>query len=94
LVSVVPVKYTIAVHVVDGFEELVHVLPYSVLWKVLGTAPDELIQVHVHELKDKCKPTCRSITAYPNETHVTREQGAVKSDVVVIISAWSDEGDS
>ena len=45
----------VAVHVVHGLNELVHVALHAILCHVMPPATNELVDVHVHELKDKCE---------------------------------------
>ena len=42
---------TVSVHVLDGFQKLVHVVFYSSFWQVIWAAFDSLVQVHFHYLK-------------------------------------------
>ena len=51
------------VHMIHGFDELIHIPPYPVLCHVMAAPAYELIDVHVHELKYKRKPACGLITA-------------------------------
>lgn len=51
------------VHVVHGFDKLIHVPAYPVFCHIMAAPTYELIDVHVHELKYKRKPACRLITA-------------------------------
>ena len=41
-------KNPVAVHMLYGFEELVHVVLNTLLWKVVRTAFDGFVQVLVH----------------------------------------------
>ena len=41
----------VAVHVLDGLEQLVDVSLHSLLGQVVCTALDRLVQVHFHQLK-------------------------------------------
>lgn len=50
------------VHVIHGFDELIHVPPYPVLRHIMAAPANELINVHVHELKHKRKPACGLVT--------------------------------
>ena len=43
----------VAVHVIDGFEHLIHVILDSLLWKIVSPTFDCLIHVHVHKLEYK-----------------------------------------
>ena len=43
----------LAVHVVNGYEQLVHVELDFALLEVVAAAADELVQVDVHELEDE-----------------------------------------
>lgn len=38
-------------HVIDGFEHLVHVVLDSLLWQVVPPALDCLIHIHIHKFK-------------------------------------------
>lgn len=49
----VAVEDALAVHVVDGDEQLVHVELDFALLEVVAAAADELVQVDVHELEDE-----------------------------------------
>ena len=51
------------VHMIHGFDELIHIPPYPVLCHIMAAPAYELINVHVHELKHKRKSACRLITA-------------------------------
>lgn len=51
------------VHVVHGFDKLIHVAPYPILCHIMATPAYKLIDVHVHELKHKRKPACGLVTA-------------------------------
>eukprot|EP00967_Tisochrysis_lutea_P006869 scaffold8222_cov21-Tisochrysis_lutea.AAC.1 len=54
----VPVEDAVAVHMVHGSHQLIHVVADAVLCHIVPSAPDELIDVHVHELKHQGKPAC------------------------------------
>jgi len=47
----------ISVHVVHRAHQLVHVVLDAVLSYIVPPAPDELVDVHVHELKHKGQPS-------------------------------------
>ena len=51
------------VHMIHGFDQLIHISPYPVLCHVVAAPAYELVDVHVHELKHKRKPACGLITA-------------------------------
>jgi hypothetical protein len=42
----------VAVHVIHRLDELIHVALHAVLGDVVPPPADELVNVHVHELKD------------------------------------------
>ena len=44
----------VTVHVIDGFEHLIHVILNTLLWEVVSPSLDSLIHVHVHKLEYKC----------------------------------------
>ena len=52
---------SILVHVVDWFDDLVHVVFDSRLWQILAASFDCFIHVHVHELKNECKSPSRFV---------------------------------
>ena len=55
-------KDSVAVHVVDGLQHLVHVILDALLWEVVPPALDGLVHVHVHELKHKRQATSGLVT--------------------------------
>ena len=59
----VPVEDARLVHVVHGLDELVHVAPDALLRHIVAAPPDQLIDVHVHKLKDQRQPACGLVTA-------------------------------
>ena len=48
-----PVEDAGFVHVIHRFDELVHIALNSVLCYIMTAPTDELIDVHIHELKHK-----------------------------------------
>ena len=58
----VSVEDTIAMHVVDGLEDLVDVELDPLLGQVVPPPFDRLVHVHVHQLKHQCQPPRRLIT--------------------------------
>ena len=48
----VSMENAVAVHVIDGFEHLIHVILDSLLWKIVSPTFDCLIHVHVHKLEN------------------------------------------
>lgn len=57
----VTVEDSIAVHVFDGFQQLVDVVFDSGLGQVVLATFDGFVQVHVHYLEDECETTGRLI---------------------------------
>lgn len=49
----ISVENTVAMHVVDRLEHLVHVILHSLLRQVVPPSLDGLVHVHVHELEDQ-----------------------------------------
>jgi len=49
----VSVKNAIAMHVVNGLQHLVHVVPYPLLRQVVSAAFNGFIKIHVHQFKYK-----------------------------------------
>lgn len=64
---------SITVHVVHGFHELPHVAPHKIFCQVVPPASDELIDVHIHELKHERQSARRLITA----TQLINHSGAL-----------------
>ena len=62
--SISPVEDACFVHVVHGFDQLVHVAPDTLLCNIVAAASDELIDVHVHQLKHQRQPPCWLVTAW------------------------------
>ena len=58
----VPMKDSITVHMIDGFQDLIHVILDALLWQVVSPALDGLVHVHIHQLKHKCKATSGLVT--------------------------------
>lgn len=56
------------VHVVHGFDKLVHVAADTLLSNIVAAASDELIDVHVHQLKHQRQPTCWLVTTMQHST--------------------------
>ena len=48
---------TLAVHVLNSLDQLIHVVLDALLWQIVRASLDRLIQVLLHELEDKCKST-------------------------------------
>jgi len=46
-------KNAVAMHVVDGLEQLVHVVFDAILRQVVPFALDGIVHIHVHELEDE-----------------------------------------
>lgn len=57
----VPVEDSVAVHVLYGFYQLIHIVLHALLRQVVRTSLDCLIHVLLHELEDESKPTRRLI---------------------------------
>ena len=58
----VAVEDAVAVHVVDGLQQLVHVVLHAVLGQVVALALDGVVHVHVHQLKDESESASGLIT--------------------------------
>ena len=58
---------TVPVHVLDGFEQLVHVVLYPGLWHIVLATLDCLIQVHVHDFKNEGQSASRFVKKDLNE---------------------------
>ena len=52
----------ISVHMIDGFENLIHVILDSLLREVVSPTFDCLIHVHIHKLENKSQAASRLIT--------------------------------
>ena len=52
----------VSMHVVDGLEELVHVVLDAVLGQVVALAFDGVVHVHVHQFEDEGQPPRGLIT--------------------------------
>lgn len=52
----------VPVHMVHGFDQLVHVTLEAVLRYVVTAAPDQLVDVHVHQLKHQREATGGLVT--------------------------------
>lgn len=63
----VSVEDAVAVHVVHALHELVHVVLDPVLCNVVPPPSDELIDVHVHQLKHQRKPPRRLVIQHLDE---------------------------
>ena len=48
-------KDAISMHVIDRFDELVHVILDSAFWQVVTSTLDSVIHVHVHQLEYECE---------------------------------------
>ena len=53
----VTVEDAVSVHVFDSFENLVSLLLNLRLWDVVLSPVNGVIEIAVHELEDKCKPS-------------------------------------
>jgi hypothetical protein len=60
-------KNPVPMHVLDGFEELVHVVLNSLLWEIVRTAFNGFVQVLVHQLEHKGKPSGRLVVKNFNQ---------------------------
>lgn len=58
-----PMKDAVAMHVVHRFEQLPHVALGALLRHVVAAPPNQLVDVHVHQLKHKGQAPCRLVTA-------------------------------
>lgn len=45
-------------HVVNRFQKLEHVVLHSVFWEVMTPSLNSVVEIHIHQLKHKCKSTC------------------------------------
>ena len=63
----VTVEDSVAVHVLDGFQQLEHILLYSSFGQVVLAAFDCLIQVHFHDLENQSQSSGRFIIEHLNE---------------------------
>ena len=54
-------------HMLNSFYKLVHVVLYSLLWQVIGSALDRLIHVLFHELEYQGESACWLIIKYFNK---------------------------
>lgn len=54
-------KDSVSVHVIDGLQDLVHVVLNSLLRQVVAPAFDRFIHIHVHELEDKSQSASRLV---------------------------------
>ena len=55
---------TVSVHVVNSFEDLVHVVLDTLFWQVVPPSFDCFVHVHVHQFKDQGQSTRWFITAH------------------------------
>ena len=46
-------KYSVSMHMVYRFEQLIDVVLYPVLGEVMSTALNRVVEVHVHEFEDE-----------------------------------------
>ena len=60
----ISVEDSIPMHVVDTFNQLIHIVFHSVLWEVVTLALDGVVEVHVHEFKNESKAAGRLIVEY------------------------------
>ena len=51
----ISVENSIAMHMINWFQHLIHVILHSLLRQIVPPALDGLIHVHVHQFEDKCK---------------------------------------
>jgi hypothetical protein len=63
----VAVEDAVAVHVVHGLHQLVHVVLQPLLPDVVPPPADELVDVHVHQLEHQGQPP-RGLVAAPTQT--------------------------
>lgn len=63
----VSMKNPVPMHVLDGFEELVHVVLNTLLWEIVRTAFNGFVQVLVHQLEHKGKPSGRLVVKNFNQ---------------------------
>ena len=69
------------VHVVHGFDQLVHVAPDTLLCNIVAAASDELIDVHVHQLKYQRQAPCWLVTAWCRKAvSMTAQSSAAESN--------------
>lgn len=59
-------KNAVFVHVINGFDHLVHIIANSGFWEVVAAALDGLVHVHVHELENERKTASRFIVEHFN----------------------------
>ena len=57
-------EYAVAMHVVHSLDQLVHVALNPCLRQILPPPTDKLVDIHIHELEDKCQPTCRLLVEH------------------------------
>lgn len=63
---------SVPVHVVDGFEHLVHVILDSRLRQVVPSALDGFIHIHIHELKYEGQSASWFITKFEAKRSVEK----------------------
>ena len=57
----VTVKDPVTMHVIHSLDELPNKAFHHVLLQVVSSTPNLLVDVHVHQLKDEGKTTCRLV---------------------------------
>jgi len=57
-------KNAVFVHMVYGFDYLIHVELYSLLRQVVASTLDRFVHVHIHEFKNKGESACRFVVKY------------------------------
>ena len=54
----------VSMHVINRFNELVHVILDSIFWEITASTLDSVIHVHIHQLEDQGQSPCRLIVEH------------------------------
>ena len=60
----VSVENAVLVHMIDGFEDLIHQESHSVLGQIVTSSLDGFIHVHVHQFEYECQSSRGLVTTH------------------------------
>lgn len=83
----VAVKNPVAVHVVHRLGQRVHEAPYARLTEIVPPATDQLVDVHLHELKNERQPPRRLVVEHLDQLDDirVRRQSAQRLDLSKVV---------